>query len=119
MTGEDSVTAAQRELAEETGICVFPESLVFLGTMREPTAFMDCYAVKLPDVGGNVKVTLQDGETVDDMWVDFFTFEQMIHQGKIPPPCAARYGFVREKMVEMLGEDAWLMPTEPQGDKHE
>ena len=110
VAGEDSVTAALRELSEETGIAVVAENLTLLGRLREPTAFMDCYMVKLPMVGEDVEITLQDGETADYQWVDLYTFETMLHQGKIPHTCAMRYGFVRKKMAEMLGEGAWLAP---------
>ena len=34
----------------------------------------------------------------------------MIHKGLIPPPCAMRYGFVKAKLTEIIGEDAWLQP---------
>jgi len=112
VAGEDSLTAAQRELSEETGILVPTEDMVFLGALREPTAFMDCYLVKLPTAGEDVTITLQEGETVDAQWVNLYTFDTMLQQGKIPPSCAMRYGFIRGKLAEILGEDAWLMTTE-------
>ena len=119
VSGEDSITSAMRELREETGIVVPPEEMIFLGTLREPTAFMDCYLVRLADRGADVTITLQEGETVDYQWVDLYTFDQMLHRGQIPPPCAMRYGFVRANMGEILGEDAWLLPDTPKENHHE
>ena len=128
VAGEDSLTSAHRELSEETGIECPPEELVFLGTVREPSAFMDCYLCRLDKAGEDVTVTLQDGETVDSKWVTFCEFETMIHKGLIPPPCAMRYGFVKAKLMELVGDDAWLQPdaeevstleTRPKEDTHE
>ena len=53
-------------------------------------------------------ITLQKGETVDSKWVSFCKFETMIHKGLIPPPCAMRYGYVKQALVAAVGEDAWL-----------
>ena len=108
VTGEDSLTSAHRELSEETGIECPPEELVFLGTVREPSAFMDCYLCRLNKAGEDVTVTLQEWETVDYKWVTFCELETMIHKGLIPPPCAMRYGFVKAKLTEIIGDDAWL-----------
>ena len=108
VAGEVSLTSAHRELSEETGIDCPAEELVLLGTIREPSAFMDCYLCRLDKAGEDVTVTLQDGETVDSKWVTFCEFETMIHKGLIPPPCAMRYGFVKAKLTEIIGEDAWL-----------
>ena len=108
VAGEDSLTSAHRELVEETGIECPPEQLVFLGTLREPSAFMDCYLCRLKQAGEDVTVTLQEWETVDFQWVSFCEFETMIHKGVIPSPCAMRYGFVKAKLAEIIGEDAWL-----------
>ena len=108
--GEDGECAAYRELLEETGINCPPEELIFLGTLREPSAFMDCYLCRLTETGEDTSITLQEWETVDSKWVTFCELETMIHKGLIPPPCAMRYGFVKAKLTEIIGEDAWLQP---------
>lgn len=108
VSGEDSLTSAHRELLEETGIDCHPEALILLGTLREPSAFMDCYLCRLEGAGEDTPITLQAGETVDFQWVSLWDFEIMIHKGLLPPPCAMRYGFVKAKLTELLGEDAWL-----------
>ena len=108
VAGEDSLTSAHRELAEETGINCPPDELIFLGTTREPSAFMDCYLCRLTEAGEDTPITLQEGETVDFKWVTFCELETMIQKNLIPPPCAMRYGFVKAKLVEIIGDDAWL-----------
>ena len=108
IAGEDSLTSAHRELLEETGINCPSEELVLLGTLREPSAFMDCYLCRLDKAGEDVTVTLQEGETVDFQWITLREMETMIHKGLIPPPCAMRYGFVKAKLTEIMGEDAWM-----------
>ena len=110
VSGEDSLTSAWRELSEETGISVDKERLVYLDTLREPSAFMDCYLCRLTETGEDTPITLQEGETVDYKWVTLRDFEIMIQQDRIPPPCAMRYGFVKAKLTEIIGEEAWLQP---------
>ena len=114
IAGEDSLTSAVRELSEETGIRCPAEELIFLDTVREPSAFMDCYLCRPEADGEDVAVTLQEGETVDYKWVSFWEMETMIHKGELPPPCAMRYGFVKQKLVDLFGEDAWLQPVSPE-----
>ena len=113
MAGEDSLTSARRELSEETGIQIPGEDLIFLGTIREPSAFMDCYLCRLDMDAEEVAIVLQEGETVDFKWVCFCEFESMIHHNLIPPPCAMRYGFVKARLAGILGDDAWLQPDDP------
>ena len=108
VAGEDSLTSAWRELSEETGIAVPKDELTLLGTLREPSAFMDCYLCRLDQLGEDVTIALQEGETVDSKWVTFCELETMIHKGLIPPPCAMRYGYVKAKLTEIFGADAWL-----------
>lgn len=113
VAGEESLASAHRELWEETGIDCPTEELVLLGTLREPSAFMDCYLCRPNRAGEEVSVVLQEGETVDFRWVSFCELEAMIHHGHIPPPCALRYGFVRQRLTELFGDDAWLQPEDP------
>ncbi len=117
VAGEDSLTAALRELSEETGIDGASASggagLDFLGTVMEPSAFMDCYLARLDEPAAAVRVTLQAGETTDVAWVSFWDFEAMIHEGKIPPPVALRYGASLTRLREICGEALWLDPTAP------
>ncbi len=112
VAGEDSLTAALRELSEETGIdgtrARSGKGLDFLVTVREPSAFMDCYLARLDEVAEAVTVTLQDGETSGSTWVSFFAFETLIHEGKIPPPIAMRYGASVTRLRELLGDGLWL-----------
>jgi 8-oxo-dGTP pyrophosphatase MutT (NUDIX family) len=110
IAGEDSLTSAHRELIEETGIDCPGEALHLLGTLREPSAFMDCYLCRPDARGEDVAITLQEGETVDYKWVSFWEMETMIHRGELPPPCAMRYGFVKGALVEIFGEEAFLQP---------
>ena len=110
VSGEDSLTSAWRELSEETGISVDKERLVFLDTLREPSAFMDCYLCLTDEAGEDIEIILQEGETVDYQWVTFCEFETMIHRGLIPPPCAMRYGYVKRLLIDIIGDDAWLQP---------
>ncbi len=120
VAGEDSLTAALRELSEETGIDGRMASggagLDFLTTVREPSGFMDCYLARLDTPATEVDVTFQAGETTEAVWVSLWEFEKLIHEGKIPPPVAMRYGASLSRMQAVLGADLWLEPgvTGPQ-----
>ncbi len=119
VAGEDSLTAALRELFEETGIdgraANGGAGLDFLCTVQEPSGFMDCYLARMDTPAEAVKTALQAGETTDTRWVSLWDFENLIHEGKIPPPVAMRYGAALSRMRELLGDDLWLEPgvTEP------
>lgn len=114
IAGEESLTAALRELSEETGIdggtANDGAGLDLLGTIREPSGFMDCYLARLNIPAADVAVTLQAGETTDFEWVSLWDFENRIHEGCIPPPVAMRYGAMLGALQARLGADMWLEP---------
>jgi len=82
--GESSQQGAVRELKEETGIEVEEKDLIYLGTYKDTSAFIDSYVVHK-----DVKIenlTLQEGETVDAKWVSLNELDEMIKKGLLALP---------------------------------
>ena len=79
--GEDSLTAIQRELREETGITALPEEFELLDSDRERNIFYDHYCLFrcIP----LKSIVLQPGETDSVMWASFGKVDWMIRTGKI------------------------------------
>ena len=73
--GEDSLSAIQRELREETGITAAPEEFELLNT------FYDFYCLKRSLPLKNI--VLQPGETDGVMWASFGKIHWMIRRKKI------------------------------------
>jgi len=68
--GEDSLTGARRELAEEIGIEANADQLRLAGTIcDERNTFYDVYEMRWN--GGISELTFQETEVVDAKWVDF------------------------------------------------
>lgn len=89
LAGEDSLSAAVRELREETGITAEPSELKFIKSVKETTAFIDCYFLRR-DIPIE-DIVFQEGETVGAKWVGRSEFENMLAQKKIAFPVARRY----------------------------
>ena len=80
-SGEDSLSAIVRELAEETGIVAPPSEFEFLDSSRDAYNFYDHYCLRW-DIPLE-QVELLPGETDDVMWATFGTVHSLIDQGKI------------------------------------
>ena len=100
VAGEDSLTAARRELREETGIAATAEEMTFLMTNRGRTTLMDVYLVR-KDVELSA-LTLQEGETVAAQWVTFAEWEGMIERGEVPEPVGRLYFAVKDKLLQNI-----------------
>ena len=79
--GEDSLTAIQRELQEETGIYAQTEEFEFLDSNRDRNCFYDHYCLKWQGSAGDV--VLQPGETDGVKWVTFPQVHSTIRRGEI------------------------------------
>ena len=79
--GEDSLTAIQRELREETGIAAPADRFEFLGSECCGNTFYDFYCLKNPISLG--KLNLQPGETDGAMWASYGKIHWMIRRKKI------------------------------------
>ena len=79
--GEDSLTAIQRELFEETGIRAKKEEFHLLRSVMEHDTFFDHYWIR-KDVPLR-KIVLLPGETIDAQWATFDRVHALIRQGKI------------------------------------
>ncbi len=79
--GEDSLTAIQRELFEETGIRAKPEEFELLESDCERSTFYDHYCLKHPVALEDI--VLLPGETDGVKWVNFRQIHTMIRQGQI------------------------------------
>lgn len=101
--GEQSRTAAVRELYEETGIRVKENELHLLDSQMEEYAFIDVYVVR-KNIPAE-KIRLQEGETVDARWVSIPEFLRMGEEEKIAPPIYRRFCRFQTKMEAFLQED--------------
>lgn len=81
VAGEDSVTAAQRELYEETGISVPKESLKFCRKYIGAHTIYHLYHTEANITEADI--VLQEGETVGARFVTAEEFERLTEEGKI------------------------------------
>ena len=80
IAGENSVTAAVRELGEELGIMVSPEDLKLVKRIKRKNSFIDMWTVR-----ANVRVPelkLQKSEVAEAKWVNKATLMGMIDSGE-------------------------------------
>lgn len=101
VAGEDSLTAAMRELQEETGLIAKATELVFLNTHCGRTTIRDTYLLRRN--AAIAALTMQEGETVAARWVTFAEWEHMIDTQQVPAPLVGLYGVVKPVLLEKLG----------------
>ncbi len=87
--GEDSLTAIQRELFEETGIRAEKEQFHFLRTTRDKNCFFDHYCLRW--VGKVEDIVLLPGETDGVRWCSFEEVHRLIEEGQICSIIAAQF----------------------------
>ena len=80
VAGEDSFTAAQRELSEELGIFTERSTLKRLTRFKRRNSLLDVWATVVNRV--NCGIVLQESEVAEAKWVDEATLVKMIEQGK-------------------------------------
>ncbi len=83
LCGEDSLRAAVRELAEETGLLADARELIFLRTQSRSDSHKDSFL--LLRNRSREEVRLQEGETVDACWADAARFAALREKGEIVP----------------------------------
>ena len=83
LAGDDSITAAVREVKEETGLDADPERARCIMSFRRSDNFVDvwlfCQDFDLDDV------VLQAGETCDKMYATRGQIEEMAREGRFVP----------------------------------
>lgn len=93
LAGETSLTAAVRELKEETGIAANPEELVFLYkakvTEQDGTGLLNMVYGLRRDMDAK-NVVFQPGETEDARWFPHEEWEALGRAGKILTPAGPK-----------------------------
>lgn len=107
VSGEDSITAACRELGEELGIHLPPESFISLGRLVRRNSLCDVYLIKRDIAVTEMK--LQKDEVSQVRWVTGQQLHEMIKERRFHHYGDAYFNFVaegirRETGVELLGE---------------
>ncbi len=100
LAGEDSLTAVQRELFEETGIRAELERFELVDTYLRRDCFCDIYFLR-KDVPLE-ELVMQPGETCGARWVCKEELERMRRNREIAPPDAKRYSQLGAKLREYL-----------------
>lgn len=99
LSGEDSLSAALRELREETGLCFSPQQAHLLRSWRREHSFVDSWLFL---AAADCTVCPQAEEVVDYRWADRQEVAQLYAAGQFlptrPDPFAA-YGSVFSQLL--------------------
>ena len=97
VTGENTLTAGIREVAEEIGVCLKPEALKLVrSSLCSGNEFLDTYVARW---NGSIKdLVLQADEVVDACWADIATLQQLDRDGLMA--CDWAYLFANEQATK-------------------
>ncbi len=101
ISGEDSYTAANRELYEELGIPSNKKTLKKLVRIRRRNSLLDIWFI-MSDVNAN-ELRLQKDEVAEARWVSRSEFTQMVTNGQFHNYGSDYFDIVFEKIDEQLG----------------
>ena len=101
ISGEDSYTAANRELYEELGIPSNKQTLKKLTRIKRRNSLLDIWFVNI-DIATD-KLRLQEDEVAEARWVSRDIFQQMIQNGEFHNYGKEYFDTVFEKIDEQLG----------------
>lgn len=101
-SGEDSFTAASRELFEELGIRSDRQTLKFLSRIKRRNSFLDVWAT-VTDIPAE-KLTLQSSEVSAAKWVDKTELIKMIENGEYHNYGKDYFDYVFEKITDRLAK---------------
>ena len=101
IAGEDSYTAANRELYEELGIPSNKQTLKKMARIKRRNSLLDIWLVNT-DVEIQ-KLRLQQNEVAEAKWISREDFEKMIKDGKFHNYGKEYFDTVFEKIDELMG----------------
>ena len=101
IAGEDSFTAASRELYEELGIKSDETTLLFKKRIKRRNSLLDVWVITA-DIAEN-ELVLQKSEVADAKWVSRDTLEEMIKNGQYHNYGKEYFSAVFSKIEDYLG----------------
>lgn len=97
LAGEDSLTAAIREIGEEIGLTLRREQLTLLYRDKRSDFFMDTYVGKLDFPLASLR--FQPGETDGARWIPLPEWERLALAGEILTPAKGEFFRVLEEFI--------------------
>lgn len=101
ISGEDSYTAANRELYEELGIPSNKNTLKKLARIKRRNSLLDVWFINTNI--DSAKLRLQEDEVAEAKWINRAEFEAMIKNGEFHNYGKEYFDIVFEKIDEQLG----------------